>query len=206
MRKPNFLTYRQIGDIAREFLQKHHPSLDIPVPIETIIEFKLGLNIFPFPNLYQSFGINGFLTSDLKEIYVDELQFGIFNEKYRFTLAHEIGHLILHRSWYDDIPWKTFEDYIKWNKSVDDQLMGMFEIQGNFFAEQVLVPEEQLIEACKRVARDHRGLFKQMSEIPDSAWSYMANEIGRFFEVSPSVINCRINRAGIDKIIDLKSV
>jgi len=206
MRKPRFLTYQQIGDIAQQFLQKYHPSFDIPVPIEAIIEFELGLNIFPFPNLYQSFGINGFLTSDLKEIYVDELQFGIYNEKYRFTLAHEVGHLVMHRSWYDEIPWKSLDEYIRWYKGVDNQVMSVFEIQGNFFAEHVLVPGAQLIEACKRVAQDHKALFKDMKEIPDSAWSYMANELGRLFEVSPSVISCRINRAGIDRLIDLRSL
>jgi hypothetical protein len=102
MRKPRFLTYQQIGEIAQQFLQKYHPSFDIPVPIEAIIEFKLGLNIFPFPN--------------------------------------------------------------------------------------------------------PKGLFRDMQEIPDSAWSYMANEIGRLFEVSPSVISCRINRAGIDRIVDLRDL
>jgi len=39
------LTYQQIKQKAQNFLNTYHPSLELPVPIEEIIEFEIGLNI-----------------------------------------------------------------------------------------------------------------------------------------------------------------
>jgi hypothetical protein len=63
-----FLTYEEIGKEANAFLVKYYSSFDLPVPIEKIVEFDLGINIVPFPNLYRDHSINGFLTYDMREI------------------------------------------------------------------------------------------------------------------------------------------
>ena len=47
-----FLGYEDVGKKAAEFLRKYHPTLELPVPIEKIVEFSLGLDIVPMPNLY----------------------------------------------------------------------------------------------------------------------------------------------------------
>jgi hypothetical protein len=57
------------------------------VDIETIVEFELGLNIFPFPNLQTTFDIEGFISGDLTVIYVDEFIYHQRPARYRFTLA-----------------------------------------------------------------------------------------------------------------------
>ena len=46
-----YLPYQQIGQRAEEFLLRYHPSRLLPVPIEEIVEFKLGVDIVPIPNL-----------------------------------------------------------------------------------------------------------------------------------------------------------
>jgi len=76
-------TYSDIGRIARTFLTQYHPTCEIPIPIEEIIELQMRLNIFPFPRLYKDHRLNGFLSRDRKTIHVDEVQYNQFNEKYR---------------------------------------------------------------------------------------------------------------------------
>jgi Zn-dependent peptidase ImmA (M78 family) len=49
------------------------------------------------PGLHTLIETDGFITSDLKEIYVDESVYTKWPNRYRFTLAHEVGHAILHR-------------------------------------------------------------------------------------------------------------
>ena len=71
-----YLTYTDIGRKAQEFLSQYYPSLELPVPIERIIDVELGINIFPFPRLYKDFKQNGFLSRDRSTIYVDEIQLG----------------------------------------------------------------------------------------------------------------------------------
>jgi len=57
---------------ARSFLQEHHPSLALPVPIEEIIDIRLGIDIVPIPGLQCAFDVDGFITSDLRTICADE--------------------------------------------------------------------------------------------------------------------------------------
>jgi hypothetical protein len=53
------LSYEDINHRAEDFLREHKRNETLPVDIETIVEFDLGLNIFPFPNLQETFDIEG---------------------------------------------------------------------------------------------------------------------------------------------------
>ena len=122
-----YLSYSEVGRLTVEFLHQYHPSFEIPIPIEEIIELKLGLNIFPFPRLYKDHGLNVFLSRDRSTIYVDEIQFNQFNEIYRYTLAHELGHYVLHKACYEDLPFQSPADYMKWRLSVPPDEISWFE-------------------------------------------------------------------------------
>ncbi len=54
------LSYDQLRRHADAFLTKYHPTQQIPVPIEQIIEFQLHLDIVPLPGLEEAFEIVGF--------------------------------------------------------------------------------------------------------------------------------------------------
>ncbi len=42
--KSPYLTYRDIGKYAEDFLTKYHPGLELPIPIEeTELNFKISL-------------------------------------------------------------------------------------------------------------------------------------------------------------------
>lgn len=72
------LSYEDINARAADFLRKYDRADILPVDIETIAEFDLGLNIFPFPHLQETFDIEGFISGDLTVIYVDEF---IYNNR-----------------------------------------------------------------------------------------------------------------------------
>jgi Zn-dependent peptidase ImmA (M78 family) len=94
---PPILSYEDINGCVERFLKDQHPRGTLPVPVEDIADLSLGLNIFPFPGLQRDFDIDGFISKDLTTIYVDEVIYSKRPARYRFTLAHEVGHLILHR-------------------------------------------------------------------------------------------------------------
>jgi hypothetical protein len=64
-------TFRDIARVAEEFLTAHHPSGELPIPIEEIIEFDCAIDIVPVPGLLSDLDIDAFMTADLKEIRVD---------------------------------------------------------------------------------------------------------------------------------------
>jgi hypothetical protein len=86
-----FLPYEKLRLIAEAFLKERHPTGDIPVPIESIIEFDFGLDIVPMPGLKSGFGVEAFITSDLREIRVDRFIQEHRKYRYRFSLAHVNG-------------------------------------------------------------------------------------------------------------------
>lgn len=198
-----FLTYSGIGQKVEAFLNEYHPSIEIPIPIEEIIELKIGLNIFPFPRLFKDHALNGFLSRDLSTINVDDYQYEQLNEKYRFTIAHELGHYILHKSFYENLPlFEEANDYIKWRLSVPREDITWFETHGDWFAEQVLVPTAPLESICQEVVDKYKGTFTKMDTIPDDVWSYISNEVATFFDVNPPVVEIRIKREKIpDRIL-----
>ncbi len=197
MFKCPYYSYKEIGNQTESFLNQYHPSQDIPIPVEEIVELKLELNIFPFPRLYKDHGLNGFLSYDLTTIYIDEMQYNQFNEKYRYTLAHELGHYVLHRACYEDLTFQSIEEYTRWIISMPADEISWFETQGEWFASQLLLPTYQLIHTCKTIITKHKEDFKKLPSIPDDIWSYIANEIADYFEVNPPVVENRIKKENI---------
>src|SRR5262245_3634449 len=101
--KVPFLPYEKLRSIADEFLRKHHQSGDLPVPIEKIVELQLRLDIVPVPGLQDEFEIDAFITSDLTEIRVDSFIQRKRQARYRFSLAHEVGHMLIHKDIFKEL-------------------------------------------------------------------------------------------------------
>ena len=123
------LTYARVGEYAETFLEKYHPSLELPIPIEWIIESDLGLHIHPFPELYRMLRQSGFLSCQRRVIYVDEYQYDNFVEKYRFTLAHEVGHFVMHESIYEGLSFDSEQEFMKWLQSRPREKLYWYEKQ-----------------------------------------------------------------------------
>jgi Zn-dependent peptidase ImmA (M78 family) len=190
--KAPYLPYDRVGGFVEDFLDKHHPDRSIPVPIEWIIESNLGIDIVPVPFLYRTFRNSGFLTADRKSIYIDEYQYDNFIEKYRFTLAHEVGHLIMHESIYEGISFTSIQEYIEFMDSIQNDDFYWFETQAEWFAEQLLVPASKLEESCVDLLEANRSRFSKFEYLPIDFWSYAANEISDIFDVNSPVIENRI--------------
>lgn len=195
--KPPYLTYENIRAESEKFLERYHPSGRLPIPIDSIVEFDLGIEIFPMPNLYRSVSVNGFLTSDLSCIYIDQTQFEQYEQKYRFTIAHEVGHLVLHRTCYEGVEFTSLSEFRDVYESIDSNDAGWFDTQASWFAELVLVPTEQLRDVCANVVKERAADIRKVGGLTANTWSYLAHDIARPFNVSPTVVECRIVHEGM---------
>jgi hypothetical protein len=188
------LSYDDVRRRADAFLAQHHPDCTIPVPIEEIIEFELGMDIVPTPGLHQFLEVDGFITSDLQEIWVDQFVYDSRPGRYRFTLAHEVGHSILHadifrsRTFHSVAEWKTFVN------SIPDKEHGWLEYQAYAFAGLALVPREPLEAATTKCVDLIRGEGIDLDENWDFAWSRIAAFLAKQFEVSTAVIERRLQK------------
>ena len=106
------LTMDKIREEAEIFRKEHIFTSDLPVDIEHVIEATMGITIIPIENLQRHCDMEGFISQDYKAVYVDERLYtdDRYYKRVRFTIAHEIGHYVLHRSTIDNQKFKDVDD------------------------------------------------------------------------------------------------
>ena len=96
-------SFMDIKDIVDEYRRQYPMLQTIPVDIEAFLEFDLKINIEPSADLKNRVQAEAMISLDFSTIYVDKEAF--CNEKLwnrlRFSLAHELGHLVLHKDFFD---------------------------------------------------------------------------------------------------------
>ncbi len=100
----------------------------LPVDVEFMVE-ELGFDIVPIPNLQRSIEVEGFCTSDFTRIYVDEGVMINTPVRYRFTLAHELGHFVLYKDIYESIKVTSVADWKKMQMALDENSYQRVEFQ-----------------------------------------------------------------------------
>jgi len=180
---------------AAQFLSRHHSDHSVPVPIEQIVEFGFGMDIIPAPGLQQHFDIVAFISKDLMEIRVDE--YVMFNRlnRYRFSLAHELAHRVLHEGVFSEC---EFHDISGWKAVMDDRIpdkeYGFLEWQANCFSGFVLVPPAQLEDAFSEAIEKAAKNGIDCDNLDDSARDIIEEHIARKFDVSAAVCHKRIEK------------
>lgn len=135
---------------AENFLKEFNPANQLPIPIEEIVELKMKIGIMVIPGLKKLLGIDSFISSNFSQITIDEFSYTKFAERTRFSIAHEIGHIILHKNWYENHGPKTIDDYLIFHEKIDRETYKFLEIQASTFAGLVLVPTKLLLEELKK--------------------------------------------------------
>jgi Zn-dependent peptidase ImmA (M78 family) len=160
----------------------------IPINMEEIIELKLRIGLMPLYGLQKSFGVDAFITSDWSLIYVDEDEYKIFPSRLKFSLAHEIGHFILHKNIYTSFRIKTIEDLQRFIEQIPQEQHNNFETQANIFANNLLAPRDRLIIEREKALKIIRNKFVQIEKVNKSILNpYLAIPISKKFEVSEKV-------------------
>jgi hypothetical protein len=201
--KAPYLSKDELRHRANRFLAEHHPGRAIPVPIEFIVESRFGVDIVPIPGLQAEFDVVAFITKDMCEIRVDEYIYLHRPNRYRFSLAHELAHRILHPDLWSAI---AFQDVQSWKAVIQESLpereYGFIEFHANFFAGLVLVPEPELrseLVRCIALTREH-GL--DPSDEATGAIDIIESHLARRFEVSRDVVHRRIEADGLwDEVV-----
>jgi len=177
---------------ASAFLAKYHPSGRLPVPIEEIVEFQLKLGLLPLPDLERNFDIHGFATIGRKEIVVDERQMLKQSDRHRFTVAHELGHLILHEDLYAAAKVTDMPSYLAFQESLTEEDIRDLEFQACNWAGRVLVPKSALLPlalSSLKVNLPKLGKNPSLRLICKA----IARDLYKRFEVHPDVVETRLH-------------
>lgn len=178
---------------------KYWPSGELPIDPE-LIAVDLGLHISTSPLLIEEYDTDAYLDTDLKNIVVDA---GFYNgnktqNRVRFSIAHELGHFILHSDVIKEIAMGSPKDWMRFKQEIPEKQWSLLEFHAREFAGRLLVPSnrlrEELGEALKMAKAEG---FEYWEKSAGALLEYLGTHISRTFGVSSIVIQKRIEHEGL---------
>lgn len=153
----------KIADVIRKY-----SNSKIPIDIMEVAKM-MGLNIFQSD--FSDESISGLIIPKDKEIHVAKKD---NYERKRFSIAHEIGHYVLHYNFGKDIENK---EHVSYRNSDSSLGFSIKEIEANHFAAALLMPEDEL----KKIWKEEKDL----------------ENVARIMEVSIMALSIRLDYLGL---------
>lgn len=199
--KAPYIPKLQVQAKADRFRDQYWPQGTLPTDIHQIIEFDLHMEIRAISNLRQAADVDALLLADLTTLVVDRDMFldDRMLSRMRYSLAHEIGHKILHPSLYSEIGHTSIEEWITSFRSIPDDQYSWVEQHAYEFAGRLLVPPNILVEEFKKqIALGKEKGFEEWDNSGENALEYLAHAISMdsSFGVSEQVIGKRLKIEG----------
>lgn len=121
--KAPFIPKQRIWQEADRLRTAHPAGRELPVKILDLAEFDLHLDLVPVDRLREQLDIDALLMGDLKSILVDKRAFMSPRLEYRlrFSVAHEIGHLVLHHDIYAGLRHATAVEWFDYISAIPDK-------------------------------------------------------------------------------------
>lgn len=193
--RPPRLTWPQVRDKAEEFRAAYVTPIDlIPIPIVEIVELALKITPIPVFRLLEDIDIDGFLTKDLQSICIDQdlYENPRKDNRLRFTFAHEIGHLVLHKSEIQMCRFRTSRTWKRFREDFEEDDLMWFELQAYEFAGRLLVPKGSLLSEIHLLEPRIREFRARGGIDEEQIIQAVARSINKKFAVSSDVIARRI--------------
>ena len=184
--KAPYINNKKIKKKADLFRQKFWDD-SIPVDIETIIDVKLKIDVIPSLNLKQECDSDALISFDWKSIRVDRNEY--LDERYqnrlRFSFAHEIGHFVLHKNIYSSFRITTLEEFYHFIEKIPREQYSFFETQANNFAGYLLVKRELLEKKLDiEIGKVKKAIDLNSPNNKILLKSYIANPLSKEFGIS----------------------
>lgn len=139
---------------------------------------------------------DAFLSGDLKSICYDPSQPIV---RIRFSIAHELGHRVLHANVIEQLRTGTFVDWQDMLDTMPGSIWGRAEWQARAFGARLLVPRPALVQQVSTLrSKIHEALQRMPNITAEELYEYIAPRISRHFEVSDAVLKGRLNEERID--------
>ena len=193
--KAPFIPKERIWQAAEGFRASHPAGHSVPVEVLDLAEFDLGLELIPAEGLREQLEIDALLMGNLRSILVDRRAFMNPRMEYRlrFSVAHEIGHLVLHRDIYAGLQHATAAEWFDYISAIPEVEYGRVESQAYEFAGRLVVPPEPLREAFQAATQSAQAAgYSDWLAADEAALDDIDKRIGPKFGVSAKVIAKRL--------------
>ncbi|MCC7357578.1 ImmA/IrrE family metallo-endopeptidase [Candidatus Uhrbacteria bacterium] len=103
-------------------------------------------------------------------------------KRQRFTIAHEIGHFILHPSQSVHVDDHDTAELVHYRNGTSSQATHLREIEANQFASELLMPESMILRDVNMLRTQGKGISEIIEELSEQ------------YEVSQSAMTLRLNK------------
>ena len=187
---------------VEEIRTQYWPEGTVPVDIVKIVEIRLRLLPDPVHGLLTQLDMDAYLKVDRSGIVVDYNCYmnPKFNNRLRFSFAHELGHYFLHSEIYAQLDFNSPEDWKEFTNNLPESEYTSFEWQANEFAGRLLVPYDMLkseVGKVSEIIQKDSDLRDYLKRDQDAVLSRVAPSLRRKFCVSEKVIKTRVQREGL---------
>lgn len=150
----------------------------------------------------------GEIDFESKEVCIsDSLLKG--DPRWRFTVAHELGHIVLHSAAIRQSQINAIQESIddeELDVEISDETIKRMEIQANSFASQLLIPEDKLmVEYCKlfleKGVRNFPNLQIDSQPCNIELLKWFLSNLALHFNVSKAAIEKRLQKLGLLTIV-----
>ncbi|HAM87970.1 MAG: hypothetical protein US83_C0001G0088 [Candidatus Falkowbacteria bacterium GW2011_GWC2_38_22] len=144
---------KDVIKIKADTFRKMYWNDSIPVDIEKIIDVKLGIDIIPTPDMMKLCNTDALISSDFTSINVDNDWYNDERNmnRLRFSLAHEMGHFVLHKDIYGSFKIESLDDFYNFIENISQQTYRSMEWQAQTFASYLLVPRDMVRSVYKKI-------------------------------------------------------
>jgi hypothetical protein len=195
----------EIWAMADAFRRELIPPEDQVPPIDPlyIAEVDLKLDVIPLDGLFADIGIDAAILPDLSAMYVDADSYIAWDarrpawreNRLRFSVAHELGHLMMHGEEINRCEFSSLAEFKQW--ALDGAAGSSAEYQANEFAGRLLVPIDLLQrDFLNFTNRAESSLGSSWRTMPDVR-EYVAEQLAPRFGVNRQVIAKRFHKEGL---------
>ncbi len=193
---------KEIERIAFSILKEScEGDIKVPVSIELVAELSGYIDeIGMLEGLSEKFNVAAALcpnpTSQLI-IIVDRDEFDHCSVRSRFSVAHELGHAVMHSDVYKSTKKYTVDEAVRVNQKIQKRYTAL-ERDANYFAGAILMPYEHftanVFKLYRILAKEYEFDFKRLKNV-------IAAHLARIFNVSSHAASYRLNDIGLDAYI-----
>jgi len=182
-----------LEEIAKVFLEKYHDKKQLEVDIEYIAEAKLGWSIIPFSSLTDLHGIEACALRG-KTIYIDQYLMDHKERKYRFTIAEELAHVVLHEQIYEHCT--SIEDHLDIYGEIKVEDYWRMDRNAKYLASAILLPAKVFEEKALEI---YRSLDRKKYTTNEVLLYGVTSRLTELFNVNDIVVEIRFKNLGLHR-------
>ncbi len=137
-------SWKKVGVVADQFINKFYPELLLSMgefPVIDFLEFKLSKLKFTWEIVELTYGLEAEVDFEEKVLRISERTYEALHNgdrRARFTIMHEVGHIVLHSNHFEKIIRKEKPNIIMHRKNIPPYKDP--ECQANTFSACALMP------------------------------------------------------------------